>query len=84
MIVTPQNISEIMFAWKQQNALEKSTAAVKKDENGKERRVGDRDEDGKENGKVDGVRIKYKEETSLSFMLAVWKTEDLIEHSKLK
>ena len=63
MIVTPQNIGEIMFAWKQQNALEKSTAAVKRDKDGNERKEG-------------GVRLKYKEETSLSFMLAVWKTND--------
>jgi len=43
--------------------LEKSTAAVKRDKDGNERKEG-------------GVRLKYKEETSLSFMLAVWKTND--------
>jgi hypothetical protein len=47
--------------------LEKSTAAVKRDKNNEERRLGD---------KPDGVRLKYREETSLSFMLAVWKTND--------
>ena len=67
MIVTPQNIGEIMFAWKQQNALEKSTAAVKRDEKGEEIKVGEKGHE---------VRVKYKEETSLSFMLAVWKTND--------
>ena len=38
MVVTPQNIGEIMFSWKQQNALEKSTSAVKKDKDGNDRR----------------------------------------------
>jgi len=55
--------------------LEKSTAAVKRDEKGEEIKVGEKGHE---------VRVKYKEETSLSFMLAVWKTDDLIDISKRK
>ena len=69
MVVTPQNIGEVIFSWKQQNALEKSTAAVKKDKKGNE--ILD----------ATHTKEKYKEETSLSFMLAVWKTDDLIKSS---
>ena len=70
MVVTPQNMGEIMYFWKQQNALEDSTGAVKKDENGED--VMD----------SNGKKVKYYEETSLSFMLAVWKTSDLIKPSQ--
>ena len=69
MVVTPQNMGEIMYFWKQQNALENSTGAVKKDKNG-------------DDVMIDNKKVKYSEETSLSFMLAVWKTSDLIKPSQ--